>query len=71
MSATIHLPAELLIAADRRAPERAIATETEWSAGFVDELAAARADVDGCRVLEEVRVSVASSRTRKELLSFA
>ena len=71
MSTAIHLPAELLIAADRRAPERAIETETEWSAGFVDELVAARADVDGCLALEELRASVASSRTRKEPPSFA
>ena len=80
MSTTIHLPAELLAVVDRqardldisrnryiiRALERVIATETEWSAGFVEELAAARADVDGCRALEELRAAIASSRTRKD-----
>ena len=80
MSTTIHLPAELLTAVDRqarnldisrnryiiRALERAIATETEWSTGFVAELEAARADVDGCRALDELRAAIASSRTRKE-----
>ena len=85
MNTTIRLPAESLAGVDwqardrdisrkrdlTRTPERAIATETEWSAGFVDGLAAARADVDGCRALEEVRACVASSRTRKEPPSFA
>ena len=65
MSTTIHLPADLLAAVDRqargldmsrnryivRALERALANETQWSAEFVDELAAARADVGGRRAL--------------------
>ena len=48
-----------------------MATGTEWSDGLVDELAAARADIDGCLALEGLRVSVASIRTRKEPPSFA
>lgn len=80
MSTTVHLPSDLLVAVDRqardldmsrnryiiRALERALATETEWSAGFVEELAAARADVDGRRALEELRATVAAGRTRKD-----
>ena len=80
MSTTIHLPSNLLAAVDRqardldmsrnryiiRALERALATETEWSAGFVEELAAARADMEGRRALEELRAAVAAARTRKE-----
>ena len=80
MSTTIHLPAQLLAAVDRqarnlemsrnryiiRALERALATETEWSAALVEELAAARADVDARRALEELRAAVAAGRTRKE-----
>ena len=49
-----------------RAPERALATGTEWSAGFADELAAARADAGGCRALEDWRAAVAASRMRKD-----
>ena len=79
MSTTIHLPADLLAAVDRqargldmsrnryivRALERALANETEWSAEFVDELAAARADVGGRRAFQELRAIVAANRTRK------
>ena len=49
-----------------RALEHALATETEWSAGFVEELAAARADAEGRRGLEELRAAVATARTRKK-----
>ena len=80
MSTTIHLPVQLLAAVDRqardlemsrnryivRALERALATETEWSATFVAELAAARADTEGRRALEELCAAVAASRTRKD-----
>lgn len=75
----MHLPADLLASIDRqaralamsrnryiiRALERALATETGWSTEFVEELAAARADVEGRRALEELRGVVAASRTRK------
>ena len=58
MSTTIHLPSALLAAVDRqardldmsrnryiiRALERALVTETQWSVGFIEELAAARAE---------------------------
>ena len=80
MSTTIHLRAELLTAVDRqardldisrnryiiRALERALTAETEWSAGFVDELAAARVDAEGRRALVELTAAVAARRTRKE-----
>ena len=80
MSTTIHLPPDLLAAVDRqardldmsrnryimRALERALATETQWSPGLVEELATARADVDSRRALEELRAAVAAGRTRKE-----
>ena len=79
MSTTVHLPADLLASVDRqaralamsrnryiiRALERALATETGWSTEFVEELAAARADVEGRRALEALRGVVAASRTRK------
>ena len=79
MSTTVHLPAELLASVDRRAREldmsrnryvvraleRALATETEWSATFVAELAAAGDDGAGRRELEELRAAVAAARTRK------
>ena len=79
MSTTIHMPVQLLAAVDRQARnlemsrnryiigalERTLASETEWSAAFVEELAAARADVEGNRALEELRAAIAASRTRK------
>ncbi|MYD86220.1 MAG: ribbon-helix-helix protein, CopG family [Acidobacteria bacterium] len=79
MSTTVHLPADLLASVDRearalamsrnryiiRALEQALATETGWSAEFVEELASARSDIEGGRALEELRASVAASRTRK------
>ena len=85
MSTTIHLPAQLLAAVDRqarnlemsrnryiiRALEHALAFETEWSAAFIEELAAARADVEGNRALEELRAAIAASRTRKGPPAFA
>ena len=75
----MHLPADLLASVDRqarslamsrnryivRALKRALATETGWSAEFVEELASARADVEGRRALEQLRTVVAASRTRK------
>ena len=75
----MHLPADLLASVDRqarslamsrnryivRALERALATETGWSAEFVEELASARADVEGRRALEQLRTVVAAGRTRK------
>ena len=80
MSTTINLPAQLLAAVDRqaknlemsrnryiiRALERSLATETEWSATFVAELAAARADAEGRRALEDLRAAVSANRTRKD-----
>ena len=79
MSTTVHLPADLLASVDRqargldmsrnryiiRALERALATETGWSARFVDELTSARADVEGRRALEDLRAAVTANRTRK------
>ena len=79
MSTTVHLPAALLVSVDRqareldmsrnryvvRALERALATETQWSATFVGELTAARGDVEGQRALEQVRAAVTANRTRK------
>ena len=38
----------------------------EWSAGFVDELAAARTDAGGRRALQVLRAVVAANRTRKD-----
>ena len=40
-------------------------TETDWSAAFVAELAAAAKDAHGRRELEELRAAVAAGRTRK------
>lgn len=78
MSTTVHLPADLLAAVDREAQgrkmsrnryiinalERALATETAWSARFVEELAAAQAD-GASAALEDLRSAVAAHRTRK------
>ena len=76
MSTTIHLPAQLLAAVDRQARElemscnryivRALATETAWSAAFIAELAATRADAEGRRALEDLRAAVSANRTRKD-----
>ena len=79
MSTTVHLPAALLAAVDREARgrkmsrnryiinalERALASETSWSARFVEELAAAQADAAD-ETLEDLRNAVAGARTRKE-----
>ena len=79
MSITVICPRILLASVDRRAREldtsrnryvvraleRALATETEWSAALVAELAAARDDLDGRRELEDLRAAVAAVRTRK------
>ena len=79
MSTTVHLPPQLLAMVDRRALdlgvsrnryivhalESVVATETRWSAAFVAELAAARADVEGRRALADLRAAVARGRTRK------
>ena len=78
MSTAVHLPADLLVAADREAQarkmsrnryivnplERALATETVWSTRFVEELAAARAEAASA-ALEDLRGAVAARRTRK------
>ena len=48
-----------------RALERALATETGWSAEFIQELESARADVEARRAMEELRSAVAANRTRK------
>ena len=78
MSTTVHLPPDLLAAVDREARgrklsrnryiinalERALATETTWSARFVEELAAAQAD-GADATLEDLRNAVAARRTRK------
>ena len=80
MRTVLHLPADLLVSVDRqtrqvgvsrnhyvvRAIERALAVDNGWSLDFIDELEAARADVDGRRDLEELRAVVADGRTRKE-----
>ncbi|MCY4660942.1 MAG: ribbon-helix-helix protein, CopG family [Acidobacteria bacterium] len=80
MSTTVHLPADLLAAIDRqaqglglsrnryivRALERAVATESRWSARLVDELAAAGADSEGRQALVELRAAIAANRSRKE-----
>ena len=79
MSTTVHLPLQLLAMVDRRALdlgvsrnryiiralERTVAVETRWSAAFVAELAAARADSEGCGALADLRAAVAAGRTRK------
>ena len=49
-----------------RALERSLATETEWSAAFIAELAAARPDAEGHQALEDLRVAVSANRTRKD-----
>ncbi|MYN64827.1 MAG: hypothetical protein F4X11_07355 [Acidobacteria bacterium] len=75
----MHLPVDLLASVDRqaralamsrnryiiRALERALATETGWSAEFLEALGSARADVEGRREMEDLRVAVAAGRTRK------
>lgn len=79
MTTTVHLPADLLASVDRqareldmsrnryviRALERALETETRWSATFVAALTAAGTDVEGQRALEAVRTAIAANRTRK------
>ncbi len=79
MSTTVHLPPNLLASVDRRAGElgisrnryiinaleQALDTETSWSPRFRNELAAARADGERRRVLEELAREVAANRTRK------
>ena len=78
MSTTVHLPPDLLAAVDREAQgrkmsrnryiinalERALATETAWSARFVEELAATQAD-GASAPLEDLRNAIAARRTRK------
>ena len=63
MSTTVHLPVDLLASVDRQA--RALAMSRNRYIIRVEELASARSDVDGGRALEELRDSVAASRTRK------
>ena len=79
MSVTVQLPTDLLRSIDHRARdlgmsrnryviralERSLATETRWSARFVEELATARSDDEGRQALEELVAVVATSRTRK------
>ena len=48
-----------------RALERAVESETRWSSRFVEELAAAREDVDAREAMSELRAVVAANRTRK------
>ncbi len=80
MSTTVHLPPQLLAMVDRRALdlgvsrnryivralESVVTTETRWSAAFVAELEAARADSEGRAALADLRAAVAAGRTRKE-----
>ena len=79
MPTTVHLAPDLLESVDRRARElgvsrnryiiraleQALASETEWSPGFVQELEAAHSDDEGRRALEEMRAAVAARRNRK------
>lgn len=45
--------------------ERALETETRWSAAFVAELTAAGTDIEGQRALDAVRTAIAANRNRK------
>ena len=79
MSTTVHLPSDLLESVDDQARElgisrnryiilaleRSLKAETRWSSRFEEELAAARADVEGREALAELRCTVEAARTRK------
>ena len=79
MPTTIHLSPELLNAVDRtarglamsrnryivRALERAVQTETGWSADFVERLEAARADPEIQRAADEMRAAIEANRMSK------
>ena len=50
------------------ARERTLAIRNGWSSGFVEILAAARADPEAQRALNDLRVAVSANRTRKSPL---
>ena len=50
------------------ARERTLAIGNGWSSGFVEILAAARADVEAQRAMKSLRVAVSANRTRKSPL---
>ena len=50
------------------ARERMLAIGNGWSSGFVENLAAARADVEAQRAMKSLRVAVSANRTRKSPL---
>jgi predicted transcriptional regulator len=78
MATTVHLPPELLRRVDeraralkvsrnqyvRRALDRSIANETEWSDRFLGALREAAADEDGRRGVDELMKAIAR-RSRK------
>ncbi len=79
MRTTIRLPPHLLESVDRRARElglsrnryivgaldKALQSKTRWSLRLVEELDAARRDVDAQQLLEELRTAVSEQRLRK------
>ena len=79
MPVTIHIPDDLLARLDRRASElrlsrsryitqaleRELAEETAWSARFLETLAAAAADAESHRAVDEMREHIRDRRTRK------
>jgi predicted transcriptional regulator len=79
MSTTVHLPPDLLESVDHRsrelgmsrnryvirALERALETETRWTARFVEEIERARSDDEGRQALEELVTVIAANRSRK------
>ncbi len=79
MATTVHLAPKLLESVDHRAKElglsrnryiiraleQALSAETRWSPQFVEELEAARSDLEGQRTLDEMAASIAANRTRK------
>jgi predicted transcriptional regulator len=80
MATTVHLPPELMERVDRRARElgmsrnlyirraleRAIDEEASWSPDFLKMLGEAALDVEGARAVDEMRIAIASGRTRKK-----
>lgn len=48
-----------------RALEKALETESQWSARFVEELETARSDDDGRQALGDLAAVITANRTRK------
>lgn len=80
MSTTVHIPPELLERVGRRAQElgvsrnlyirraleRAVEEEANWSPAFLKMLGNAASDEKGAKAVDEMMTAIASRRTRKK-----